>query len=96
MRAVFTVIHSSVTLQPFVGPWARFQFLNLSKQSVGLLGRGISPSAHRTAQTQNKRRETVMPQVRFEPTNPVFERAKTVYALYRTATVIGYSDSYSV
>jgi hypothetical protein len=30
-----------------------------------------------------------MPRVEFEPTIPVFERAKTVYALDRTATVIG-------
>jgi hypothetical protein len=30
-----------------------------------------------------------MPQVGFEPTIPVFERAKTVHALDRTATVIG-------
>jgi hypothetical protein len=30
-----------------------------------------------------------MPQVRFEPTIPVFEKAKTVDALDRTATVIG-------
>jgi hypothetical protein len=30
-----------------------------------------------------------MPQVEFEPTIPVFERAKTVYALDRAATVIG-------
>jgi hypothetical protein len=30
-----------------------------------------------------------MPQVRFEPTITVFERAKTVHALDRAATVIG-------
>jgi hypothetical protein len=30
-----------------------------------------------------------MPRVRFEPMIPVFERAKTVHALDRTATVIG-------
>jgi hypothetical protein len=30
-----------------------------------------------------------MPQVRFEPTIPVFKRAKTVDALDRAATVIG-------
>jgi hypothetical protein len=30
-----------------------------------------------------------MPQVRFEPTIPVFERAMTVHALDRTATLIG-------
>jgi hypothetical protein len=33
-----------MALQPFVGPWPLFQFLDLFTQSVGLLGRGISPS----------------------------------------------------
>jgi hypothetical protein len=34
-----------------------------------------------------------MPQVEFEPTTPVFERAKTVYALNHVATVIS-SDKF--
>jgi hypothetical protein len=34
----------SMALQPFVGPWPLFQFLDLFTQSVGLLGRGISLS----------------------------------------------------
>jgi hypothetical protein len=33
-----------------------------------------------------------MPQVGFEYTIPVFERAKTVHALDHTATVIGATD----
>jgi hypothetical protein len=41
-------------------------------------------------ETQNKRRHTPTPWVGFEPTIPVFERAKTVHALTRAATVIGY------
>jgi hypothetical protein len=45
--------------------------------------------AHRTAQTQNRLTQTSMPQVGFEPTIPLFERAKTVYAIDRAATVIG-------
>jgi hypothetical protein len=44
---------------------------------------------HRTTQTQNKRKQTSMPQARFEPTIAVFERAKTVHALDRATTVIG-------
>jgi hypothetical protein len=44
---------------------------------------------HRTTQTQNKRTQTCMPQVRFESTIPVFERTKTVHASDRAATVIG-------
>jgi hypothetical protein len=46
-------------------------------------------SAHRTAQTQNKHTQTSMPQVGFELTIPVFERAKTVHTLGRATTVIG-------
>jgi hypothetical protein len=46
---------------------------------------------HRTIQTQNKRTQTHMPQVEFESTIPVFERAKIVHAVDRAATVIGIS-----
>jgi hypothetical protein len=42
---------------------------------------------HRTTRTQNKRLHTSMPQVGFEPKILVFERAKTVHALERAATV---------
>jgi hypothetical protein len=34
-----------------------------------------------TTQSQNKRTQTYVPLVTFEPTTPVFEQAKTVYAL---------------
>jgi hypothetical protein len=83
-----------MALQPFVGLWPLFQILDLFTQSVGLLGRGISPSQGRYLHTelhkQNKRTQTSMPQVGFEPTIPLFERAKTVHhALDRAATVIG-------
>jgi hypothetical protein len=44
---------------------------------------------HKTTQTRNKRTETRMPRVGFEPTIPVFKRAKTVHALDRAAAVIG-------
>jgi hypothetical protein len=65
------------------------QFLNL-KQSVGLPGQGISPlqGLYRT-QTRNKHKQSSMPGVGFEPTTPVFERAKTIHALDSEATVIG-------
>jgi hypothetical protein len=69
-----------------------------STQSVGLLGRGISPSQGRYLHTgkhkQNKRIQTSMPQVGFEPTIPVFERAKSVHALDGAATVIGSLNIY--
>jgi hypothetical protein len=65
------------------------QFLNL-RHSVGLLGRVISPSQGRyLTRTQNKHKQTSMLRVRFEPTIPAFERAKTVHALDPMATVIG-------
>jgi hypothetical protein len=76
-------------------PLFHFSFL-LLRPSVGLLGREISPSQgrnlHRTTKTQNKRRQTSMPWVGFEPTIPVFEREKTFHALNRTVTVIGPLD----
>jgi hypothetical protein len=68
------------------------QFLDL-RLSVGLLGRGISPTQgrylRRTTQAQNKRRQTSMPSVGVEPTIPVSERAKIFHALDRAATVVG-------
>jgi hypothetical protein len=67
-----------------------FSFL-IRTQLEGLLGRGISPSQGRYLHTeqhkQNKSTETSMG---LEPTIPVFERAKTVYASDRAATVIGH------
>jgi hypothetical protein len=50
--------------------------------------------AHRTPQTQNKCTHTSMPWVGFESTIPVFERAKTVHALDRAATVISICGGY--
>jgi hypothetical protein len=44
---------------------------------------------NRTTQTRNKRTQTTVPRVGFEPTIPAFERAQTVHALDRAATVIG-------
>jgi hypothetical protein len=70
-----------------------FSFL-INTHSVALLGRGDQPLArplpsHRTTQIQNERTQTSIPRVGFEPTTPVFERAKTVHALDRATTVIG-------
>jgi hypothetical protein len=57
-----------------------------------LLGRGISPSQGRYLHTEkhkhNKRTQISMSLVGFEPTIPLFERAKIVDAFDRTATVI--------
>jgi hypothetical protein len=48
------------------------------------------PTGRTTQQTQNKRIQTSMSKVGFEPTISVFERTKTVHALDRAATVIGH------
>jgi hypothetical protein len=75
-----------MALQSF-GPWTLFQFLNPIHSRQDSLEGG---SARRKAATyiQNKRRQTSMPRVEFEPTIPVLKRAKTVHALDRAATVI--------
>jgi hypothetical protein len=44
--------------------------------------------------TEQTYTQTSMPRVGFEPTIPAFERAKTVYALDRVATVIGPSNKH--
>jgi hypothetical protein len=73
--------------------WPFFPFLNL--YTVGRTPwTGDQPVARplptqRTTQTQNKHTQTSMPRVGYEPMIPVFERAKTLYALDRAAIVIG-------
>jgi hypothetical protein len=81
-----------MTLKPFVGPWPLFQCLYF--YTVGRTPwAGDQPVArplllHRGPHTQNKRTQTSMPRVGFEPTIPVSERAKAVHALDRAAAVI--------
>jgi hypothetical protein len=73
------------SVKRFVSP----QCLNL-RHSVGLPGRVISPSQSRyLTQTQNKYKQASMLRVGFELVISVFERAKTVHASDRAATVIG-------
>jgi hypothetical protein len=82
-----------MALQPFVGPWLLFSFFIF--YTVGRTPwTGDQPVArplptHRIAQTQNKRTQTYTPRVGFAPTILAFERAKTVHATDRAATVIG-------
>jgi hypothetical protein len=90
MTASFRIItyslltNISMALQPF-GPCSFFSFL-----IIYTVGRtpwtGDQPvarplSAHRTTQTQNKRTQTSVLRVGFEPTIPVFELALTLYTL---------------
>jgi FAD synthase len=77
-------LEHSTSVKRFVS----LQLLNL-RHSVILLGRVISPSQGRyLTQTQNKHKQTSMPQVGFEPTIATFERAKKIHVLDRVATVI--------
>jgi hypothetical protein len=81
-------------------PWwtlaSVLHFLNQIDSRQHPLGGG---SARRKADTytwqhkHNKRRQTSIPCVGFETTTPVFERAKTVHALDRAATVIGLNET---
>jgi hypothetical protein len=86
-------ISLSMPLQPFVGPWPLFQFLNPIHSRQDSLGGGSARRkalpAHRKTQTQNKRTPTSIPRVGFKPTIPLSERAKTAHALDRVTTVIG-------
>jgi hypothetical protein len=85
----------SLALQP---PWAlasAFSFV-IILQTVGLFGRVISPShGFYLNKGQHKHRintythQKSMPCVGFEPTISASERAKTVHALDRSATVTG-------
>jgi hypothetical protein len=81
----------SLALQPL---WTMADFFSfvINTQSVGLFGRGISPSQGRYLYTERHKhrinKQTSMPREGFEPTIPVFERAKTVHALDRAATEI--------
>jgi hypothetical protein len=82
-------------LQPLWTLVAIFSFL-IYTQSVGFLGRGIKPSQGSQGRylntgrhKQNKRTQTSMPLVGFEPITSVSEWAKTVHVLDRAATVIG-------
>jgi hypothetical protein len=82
----------SVALKAFVGPWSLFKFLEvLHSQKDSLDGEFARPKlpADRTAQTQNKRTQTSMQWVGFEPTTPMYERAKSLHTLDRAVTLIG-------
>jgi hypothetical protein len=96
--STYLLIYLSVyrLLYSLCEPWPLFQFLNpyivsrtplTANQPVAKL-----LPKHRTTQTQTNRTQTYMPRVRFEPTIPAFDRAKSVHALDRADTVIGQSE----
>jgi hypothetical protein len=74
---IIQIISINEALQPFVELWLY--------AVVWFLGLGISPPqrplpTHRTTKTQNKHTPTSMPRLGFEPTTPVSEGDKIVYA----------------
>jgi hypothetical protein len=86
----------SMALPAHSGPWPLIQFRNHFSQTVGLLGRVISPSQGGHLNTrQHKHRintythQTFMPWVGFKSMIPASERAKTVHALDLAAAVTG-------
>jgi hypothetical protein len=92
------IIHSTETASLFYYGFtalcwamAAFKFLNLYEFGRTPLTEdqpvAMPLPTHRT--TQNKRTQISMLRVGFEPTTPVYERAKTVHVLDGAATVIG-------
>jgi hypothetical protein len=74
--------------------WAlgAFQFLDLLNSLLDSLDGGsarrrAATCTNMTAQARNKRIQTSIPEIGFEPTIPVFERTETVLALDRAAIV---------
>jgi hypothetical protein len=103
-RLLHIVYHTSNFLSLWLyspcGPWPIFSFLIL--YTVGSTPwTGDQPvtkplPTHRTTQEQNKSTQTSMPRVGFEPTIPVFQRAKTVHASDLAATVIGHTSHINI
>jgi hypothetical protein len=89
---IYLSVYLSMALHFFVGPWPPFQFLDLLHSRYDSLEGG---SGRRKAATCTQESTNIsVPQVGSEPTIQVFEWAKTVHALDRAATVIGYCKQY--
>jgi hypothetical protein len=94
LNMLSTGIFFSMALVAHSGPRPLIQFRNHFSQTVGLLGRVISPSQGLYLHTDNANIEqtqtqTSMRSMGFEPTIPASERAKTGHVLDRSATVTG-------
>jgi hypothetical protein len=90
-----------MSLPAYWGPWPLIQFRNHFSQTVGLLGRVISPSQGNYLNTRKHKHrinaythQTSTPSVGFESTLPASERAKTGHASDRAATVTGVPELY--
>jgi hypothetical protein len=79
-----------MALQPFFGPWPLFQFLDPLHSRLDFLDGGSARrKAHSTTRTNNNCAHNT--DIHALNGIPAFERAKTVHALDRVATVIGRS-----
>jgi hypothetical protein len=90
-----------ILLNPFLLPYGVqvVFFILIILQTAGLLGRVISSSQGLYLNTGQHKHgtntytyQTSMPCMEFEPAIPASERAKTVHALVRSATVTGIND----
>jgi hypothetical protein len=75
-----------MALQPFVGPWTLFQFID-PMQPVGHLGRGISPSLGLYLHIEHKHRINAHTDI--HALSGIRTQDPKVLALDRAATVIG-------
>jgi hypothetical protein len=74
---------------PLLGPGLFFSSVIFCTQTVGLLGRMISPSQGRYLHTGQHEHTDIHALSGFETTIPAFKRRKTVHALDLATTVIG-------
>jgi hypothetical protein len=83
---VVTSLSLSMALQPFgIRPLLQFNLIHSRQDSLD----GGSACRKASVYTQNKRTQTSMPRVGFEPATQLFERAIAVHAVDRAATAFG-------
>jgi hypothetical protein len=83
-----------MALQPFVGPWPLFQFIDLFTQSVGLLGWKISPPQGRYLHTKEYKHRInahtdIQSSGEIRTHDPTVWTGETVHSLDRVVTLIG-------
>jgi hypothetical protein len=89
----YPFIYGSTVLLLGSGPFFSF-FILFTVGRTPWAGKSIRRKTH--TYTQNKRTQTYIPWVRFEPTSQAFEQVKTVHALDYAVTVIGSMIYYRV
>jgi hypothetical protein len=87
-------IHSSMALQPFVGPWPLLQFRHFFYTDGRTTWTSDQPVArplpkHRTTQHRINAHTDIHALSGIRTQDPTFERTKRVHVLHRASTVIG-------